>query len=663
MNKKAQLTGSDRRQALSVLESEYQKAKQQRSIFVHSPNVEGALEASTLMVEKAAALYDLDPTQKRLRNLQYARYYEAVSGCIVAQLSADFDKAQKYAQAAAQGARHFRGSSRFFPNVFFDETELGSHGVYLEAVKSFREGHFQEAADHFEKWLMLNHLREGTGDAHYDSNQFHQQLCSALNAIDQRLECSAQWEELEKALQSPYRNIYRTTRALWDHIEPLKAAANLGEDRFPDVRSMIELFLRKACDDWQLLCTSAPIQGKDRWAGLEEPVRLPEFIDVFHTLYQVGDEVGEIWRYLLFQSLRNSLTLKADYESRLRPHISSVDSDEKQLVVKASFEIERLGDTALIHYIHDLISARIQSHFTISDASVPTDLTIYDACVPMWFEARKAIYSADRSEAEEKCHHFYAKLRSLPHVIRITNCDAIPFMGECIDAVSGRHYKVEVQRIWHHSPRKLTLEMEHPVPTGSYAYLRPRWNRSLKRGYRIRNPLDNPLPTRMPEWMILFEQWASGQGPVKAEAFLKWCQQIDPLWLSVALRLLSKLVFYDESKIRELWKRLYQSKLPANVKGDKTLYVGLGRAGKSGGFQLYWLEQALCDLPKSERSFEFNNAFRTEDSLREEHGNIDSIVFVDDFIGTGEQAEDFTESVLKRYEWVGRRRCSLFLCA
>lgn len=91
MSKETQSAGSDRRQVLWALESESQERKRQHSIVAHGLDQERALEISRRMVEIADALYDADPTPKRLKNLEYARYYEAVSGCVVAQLLADFE--------------------------------------------------------------------------------------------------------------------------------------------------------------------------------------------------------------------------------------------------------------------------------------------------------------------------------------------------------------------------------------------------------------------------------------------------------------------------------------------------------------------------------------------------------------------------------------------
>ena len=159
---------------LVELEKEYEEIKRQRSAAAHGPNQDEALEKSKRMVDIANAIYDKDPTSKRLKNLEYARYYAAVSGCVVAELSGNFEGARECATEAARAAKCFRDSRRFFPNFFFDEAEIASYEVYLEAVRLFRDGCFRAAADGFEKWLVLNGHRKGTGAVRYDCNQFHQ---------------------------------------------------------------------------------------------------------------------------------------------------------------------------------------------------------------------------------------------------------------------------------------------------------------------------------------------------------------------------------------------------------------------------------------------------------------------------------------------------------
>lgn len=638
-NEKRSTVGVDQQPTILALEKKYKKYKHLRSEASHGPDQQRALVLSERMVEIANKIYDVAPSRSHMMNLEYARYYAAVSGCIVAQHSADFERARNCAYAAAVSAKCFRKSQRFFPNFFFDDVEIASHEVYLDGVKSFRQGNFRMAAEYFKKWLELNSHLKGTGYARYDCNQFHQQLCSALDSIDQGLDTSAQWEELEKLLQSPNCNIFRTTRALWDRVESLKGVANLGENHFLGGRAMIELLLQEASENWQYLSLAYPMHGKDRAAGLEEAIRLPAFIDVFPYFH----DVGENWRYLLLQVLRNSIIMKADYESLIRSHNGSVDSDKIASDVKLTFDIERLEDEDIIRYTRDLISTRDQSA-----------LRVFEACVPLWFEARNAIFSANHSEAQEKCLRFYEKLRSLPHVIAIKSCNAIPDR-------TRTYYKMVAKRIWRYSPQVIMLEMQQAVPKDIYAYLRPRWNRIIKPYYRTRNPQDFPLRTRVPEWMILFEKWASGHGPVKAEVFLQWCNQIEPRWRTAALRLLSRVTYLDEDDIRNLWKELYRTKIPKIVKNNRTIYVSLGRAAKSGELQLYWLKQALSDLPESERSFDLKNAFRNEDSLYIEDPNVDSVVFIDDFIATGAQAKDFTESVLEKYSWLANR--SIYLCA
>lgn len=628
---------------IATLKSEYRELRNQFKALRYLPDQQ--VEVCQRWVKVARALADVDPRNQNLKSLEFALYWEAVSRCTVAQVNGDFKGAKKYAAEAADSAKHFRTSRRFFPNVFFDETEIASHDVYLEAVGAFQKKRFGFAAENFERWLILNRHRQGTGNTFFDRNECHHELCRALDAVDKGSNADVHWIQLDNLLDSADHSISRATRALRHHLEPLKALSISGHGSIAGGRATIEDMLRRASDEWRLLLgVSPPLTGKDRAAGLVEVVRLPTFIDVGYIVR----EVGEFWRYLLLQNLHNSLILKADYETRFHATTPIETKGSKVLTLKP-FEIERLRDAELLNYIRSLIAARNGS-----------DVKIFDKSAPLFWDAKRAVLEDNQATGAAGCQRFYDTLRSFPHVIRVTSCEPMYSSGSGVRRVKPL-YKAVAERIWRYSQTDLTLETQGSMLVGSHYYMRPRWNRKLGRHYRHGGGVDPILETRVPEWMVLFERWASGAGPVRGEEFLRWCTQIEPHWRSVALRLLTKVIFLSEEEVREMWKLLYRNKIPADAKTKRARYVGLGRAGKSGLLQLYWLEQALSKLPQSERSFDFKTAFRTVDSLSHEEALVDSIVFIDDFIGTGQQAIESIELVLQEHSWLRTRQ--LFLCA
>jgi hypothetical protein len=265
---------------LAELEARYEMLKRKRSSLARSARQDAALYLSKEMANIAEQMYKLDPSPARWKNLQYAKYYEAVSGGVVAELSGDFARAQVYADLAARTARSFRESQRFFPNFFFDELDIATRDEILAAVKAFSEGNFLLAASHFDKWLVLNSHRKGKGDSKFDGHEFHHQIAVALDNIQSGRPYADHWYRLENFLALPGRNIFRTTRALWDQVEPLKFAALRGPAQFPGGHDALERLIKNVQDHWPLLSSSAPLVGQDRSASLEEPVRLPTFLDI-----------------------------------------------------------------------------------------------------------------------------------------------------------------------------------------------------------------------------------------------------------------------------------------------------------------------------------------------------------------------------------------------
>ncbi len=620
-------------------------------MYARSPNQSIALKLSSEMVDLAARIYDLDNSPVNYKNLQYAKYYQAISGGVLAELSGDFTLALTYADKLRQAAIAFRESQQFFPNYFFDERDIITRQQVLFAIQAFSKGDFKSSADFLETWLSLNDHRKGKGDTKYDCHEFQHRLTILLASLQEHKECADQWQRLEKDLQSPTLSLYRTTRALWCHVEPLKQAATRGIDNYFGGPDAIHKLLEKIQNQWQLLCINAPLYGQDRIVGLQEAVWLPSFLDVANYVTQSGDQ----WRFLLRVIFRNALLLKADYESLIANRLRSLELDPRP---KDAHQIERLTDDELYKYTRAMIKARTKK-------STAADLRIFDESRSLWHNARRLINNGERRDAVAACDQYFSKMRSRPHVLRVISC--IPIDKHLPNTYQSRptQYAVKSERIWRQDPTHLRLDLTKDIPEGKYIYLRPRWNRSFKEHYRVRRPLDLPLIARMPEWMITFEKWASGRGYATSEVFLQWCEQFDPTRLALALRLLSKIEFFDEDRIRNLWLNLYREKLPATLKGERVLYAGLGNAGKSGQMQLMMLRQAIAGLPASERAFDIDLAFIAEDTLKHEHDYnwVDSVVFVDDLVGTGKQAAFLLNRILRRYPWLTTRSISVYLCA
>jgi hypothetical protein len=576
-------------------------------------------------------------------DLESARYVEATSGCTMMLLAENFPAARNFVKAAAKSAKVLQASNhKFFPNHFFDETDIASHDVYLNAVETFKEGQFDEAAEHFEKWLSLNAKRRGQGNTQYDTIVFLHQLCLALDSVKRSSATKEIWDGLDNLLSSSSLTVFKTARALWTHLAPLKSLSLHEQKQIPGASEVVEALLRQARGEWRLLSIFMRLSNDaDVGAGLAESVKLPEFLDVFHCI----PEIGGHWQYLIMQNLINSLILKADYETRLHSIITGETkiTDETSLM---SFQIERLTDSELVRYNRKLIASRGNDK----------DLEVWDRRIPEWWQARKEASSGDPA-AVSTGMGFLSGLRAFPHVLHVTSSEALPTRSR--GRSSGRIRRISAKRLWRFSPAEFVLSGEISIDAGRYAYMRPRWNRRLDSSYQLRDPDDRVVQSRVPEWMVLFERWASGSGEASAAGFLQWCNQIEPRWRVVALRLLSRMTFFSEAMILDAWRSLYRTTIPADLKTSRNAYVGLGPASKSGHHQLYPLRQALGELKENERGFRPATAFAAIESLSEQ-SNIDSVVFVDDLVGTGEQAARFMRELVSKHTWLRKRR--LYIC-
>ncbi len=635
------LTPDVRRELITILEQDYQESKIVSSVYARSMYSQETFDHRREMVRIVEALYWLDKQPRREGDVQYALYWEAISGFVISELAGNFRQAREYVVQAVEAARYFVSSRGFYPNLVFDEQELASRGQYIDALESFRSGHFGDAAESLHQWLTKNeHLRE-RGWKPYETNEVIYYICAALQTVAQRLDGSRTWAKAEELLQLPNSSIDRTARSLWNYLQPLRA---LSQREYGDLKNddVLNRLLEEVKQKSHLLHISASLSDKDRKTSLETSVRLPAFIDVFHLV----NDVGELWRVLLLETLRHAVMLKAEFETFLQQR-AFPGTKAIGVSTRGTFEIEQLNDVDLINYTRLLVELRERS-----------DARIYDSLISLWWEACRAVREDSQADAVKKCYTFYKRFRKIPHTIRIISCKPTELASN--ESKSTRlPYKVLSRRIWRYSPTQLELKTSDALQPNTYAYLRPGWNLRLGFSYRLEPGRAPVFTTRMPEWMSLFEQWASGLGPhvVSGSSFLRWYEQIEPRWRSVALRLLTKFVFLSGVDIRSMWKALYEEQLSVHVKKERVQFIGLGNPSKSGTHQLYWLRQALSDIGGGMREVSYG----TVDSLSRVEKNTDCFVFVDDLFGTGRQAKDFYQPLLNDQSWLKTRH--ILLCA
>jgi hypothetical protein len=643
-----QLDEHRQRRVVGILQNDYRELKILAARAARNSQAQClAFELRKKMVDVLEAL-TLDRPQNS-RALDYARYYCAVSGCSCAQLNGDFGAAAKHADEAAKAARSFRNSERFFPNFFSNETEIATHSLYLDAVAAFRDGNFEKAAGNFERWLTLNHHLKGRGNPGFDGNSFHQIICVALDAIKNHRFEAVDWDEIEASIRNDNLNLYRTTRALWDRVQPIMAFCRLyGSDKTDSQATEITHdLIRRIQADWRLLFVGAPLSESDRAAGIEETVRLPQFLDIADLVAELTDDK---WRPVLQVCLRNSLILRADYLVRL--HKAGVDhGGAPELKLLQTHEIEELGDKDLVAYARSVTMQK------------ESDLAFFDKAIDSWWKAMTESTHGNKVLAVANYTRFFEILRSLPHIVLVLSAKPFAASAESDIYLTPRNI-FTCRRIWRHPQNELTLDCNFDISTGSYAYLRPRWNRSLKPHFLFKPGAGEILlETRLPEWMALFEKWASGGGAASPERFLRWCLQIPSVRRPAALRLLTRLIYFSQDQIRDLWRATYRNSLPIDAKTSGAVYLAPGHLGKSSTHLLYTLKQALTDLNESERGFDFRTAFRSVEMLRPDNNELRTLVFIDDFIGSGDQLVTYLEALKGTHPWLFSYRILIWTLA
>ncbi|MCG7317900.1 phosphoribosyltransferase-like protein [Brevibacillus laterosporus] len=117
---------------------------------------------------------------------------------------------------------------------------------------------------------------------------------------------------------------------------------------------------------------------------------------------------------------------------------------------------------------------------------------------------------------------------------------------------------------------------------------------------------------------------------------IKWILQFDPNDYYIALRVINNLnvIGYDDmnSALQVAYSRLLRMAKDKNtvIKGDNTLFAGIGDAGKSGSMISYHF-RLINDV--SEENFLDEDSFHHLEKER-----VNNIVLLDDVISTGNQA-------------------------
>lgn len=144
------------------------------------------------------------------------------------------------------------------------------------------------------------------------------------------------------------------------------------------------------------------------------------------------------------------------------------------------------------------------------------------------------------------------------------------------------------------------------------------------------NALPINLKTRLPIIEEIVSKW-----PIKVslEHAIKWIMQFDSADQQLAIRILKNLHVLGSKEIRDalevahakLERMVAEKGVP--IKGNNTLYAGIGNAAKSGGLIAYHYRVA-AEVPEAD-------FFSSDEERNLDLSKIENIILVDDVVGTG----------------------------
>lgn len=144
------------------------------------------------------------------------------------------------------------------------------------------------------------------------------------------------------------------------------------------------------------------------------------------------------------------------------------------------------------------------------------------------------------------------------------------------------------------------------------------------------NALPTTLKAQLPRIEVAISKW-----PIKIslEHAIKWVMQFDSEDQPLAVRILEHIQVLGPNEVRgalevahtKLERMVAEKGAP--IKGNNTLFAGIGNAAKSGGLIAYHYRVA-ADIPESD-------FFSGEEEKNLDLSKIENIVLVDDVIGTG----------------------------
>lgn len=646
-SRRAQLSPRQQKMCVEKLSNISDALKIEAAIAALRHDHQQALDKRRMAVKIHKTVTEFDKSLWILKGQQYLEYWCFITEGCIALLNSNFSQAKEWfnkAQTKGSNLNH----RRCFPNYFRDIQEITSYEFYINGVEKVKSMQFGEARNQFLKWLNLNPKMARKNNLRFDNITIFAMVCDILDRLPKQTVQKAEWEALEKSIDRLY--VVNTTWTLWNRLLWLhELSFKLQREQFDYLKLNLQREVNKISNEWNLFIPDASLLGEDRTSGLQRRVSFLSFIDIFDHL----DKMKHNWQQILIQNLKNVLMVMADYEFRRYldppPKEQNLPGARDRLLRKPS---ETMSIPVLTQLIIRYLSRRSVKH-----------KRIFENALLYFSHFTSAIENNDFIEAVTAQKDLLEEIRFWPHVIRVINQEPLPrpiFLDE--DDPNFLANKTIALRLWNREPKTIEFEGPQDLEKNSYYYLRPRWNMKSPEKYRIRR--EQFHKSNLPRWINVFFENIFGRGKFNPRKFHDWILQFEDSERILACRLFDALDFYDEEKMRQVWAEAFR-KLPPDAK-TKTAYIGLGHGAKSGRINPYLFRQGVSELPEYDALFKGKEMKIFRDIAEFEKKELKlqkpkTLVFLDDFIGTGGQAKDFLEWYFSKYSWF--HGVSIYLCA
>lgn len=613
------------------------------------------------LVDRIGAIFSDTDVEKN-----YFEYWLAVTEGAAALLDGQFDNARYYyKQAFEKGSTLDR--KKCFPNFFVDVQEIFAHREYVSAIENIACAKFSDARDHFRSWITIRNGRKGF---RYENISIFCEICGMLANVHSISDDN--WRTLERLLENRY--VARSTWVLWRRLQAIrydqkkilpnarpisnnvKGRHSFVPEFFVKSMNAIRVFfyyrsIRKAVRDfsydWRLFVPEVKLLGEDRSAGLMRDVIMPSFLDVFDFI----DHREPDWKGILRQNLRSLLVLMAEYEY-LRHRSPPYEEAAIPKMENPPLTDEWSSQTEIIKAIQKFLDSRPGRHEAIFGKAL-NEIDRFE----------EAVNTSDFRAAIEAQKRAFDIIRSWPHVIKVIDRKQISSMDDS-EELNFLAYQSTVERLWTDEPKQMIIEGAEKLEIGRYYFIRPRWNIRRTDYYRVRH--ERFHESRTVKWMEIFFNNTFKATSVNTHRFREWILQFDERERFVCLKLFSAMRIYDKERMVNVWNEVYQ-KLPSHVlRGiirQETIMTKLGHSAKSGSLSPYSFRQAMTKDPQYKTMFAGTEKYLFRDLSQlndDEWEKVNTVIFLDDFIGTGGQAKEFIEWYFPRFPYLSKKE--IFLC-